>query len=183
MKVLFTGRKTRLGRALKAFTEEKLTKLERVLDTILDTHVILTLEKHTCLAEIIVKARTTKLTARAEGKTFQDAVVVCVDRLMAQAKKHHDRLRERRKRGHARPAPRRVASALGSRRASGDSDKRDGLVHMGRVPAKPMSVSEALLQARDSLDPFVVFLNEESQQISVIYKRSDGRFGLVETEV
>ncbi len=53
---------------------------------------------------------------------------------------------------------------------------------MGLVPAKPMSVTEALDQARDSRDPFVIFVNEESQQIAVIYKRSDGRFGLVETE-
>ncbi len=182
MKVLFTGRKTRLGRALKVFTEEKLTKLERVLATILDTHVILTLEKHNCLAEIIVKARTVKLTARAEGETFQDAVMVCVDRLMAQAKKHHDRIRERRKRGRERTPARRTASARGKRRASGEGGERADVVHMGRIPAKPMSVTEALVQARDSRDPFVVSLNEESQQITVIYKRSDGRFGLVETE-
>ena len=182
MKVLFTGRKTRLGRALKAFTEEKLSKLERVTDTILDTHVILTLEKHSCLAEIIVKVRTAKLTARAEGETFQDAVNICVDRLMAQAKKHHDRIRERRKRGRERTAPRRTTSTRRNRRVSPESGDQGGVVHMGRVPAKPMSVTEALVQARDSRDPFVVYLNEESQQISVIYKRSDGRFGLVETE-
>ena len=180
MKVLFTGRKTRLGRALKAFTEEKLTKLERVLDTILDTHVILTLQKRSCLAEIIVKARTVKLTARADAETFQDAVIVCVDRLMAQAKKHHDRIRGRRKRG--RTASRRIASTRVNRRSSGKSGEPAGVVHMGLVPAKPMSVTEALVQARGSRDPFVVFVNEESQQIAVIYKRSDGRFGLVETE-
>ena len=182
MKVLFTGRKTRIGRALKAFTEEKLTKLERVLDAILDAHVILSLEKHRCLAEIIFKARTVTLTARAEGDTFQDAVMLCVDRLMAQAKKHHDRMRDRRKGGRERTAPRRLAPGRGNRRGSGDGDARAGVVRMGRVPAKPMSVTEALLQARSSRDPFVVFLNEESQQIAVIYKRSDGRFGLVEPE-
>ncbi|MCZ6696030.1 MAG: ribosome-associated translation inhibitor RaiA [Acidobacteria bacterium] len=183
MKVLFTGRKTRIGVALKVFTEEKLAKIERVLDAMLDTHVILTLEKHSCLAEIIFKARTVTLTARGEGHTFQDAVMVCVDRLMAQAKKHHDRKRKRRERGRERGAPRRLAPGRGKRRASGDGDARASVVRMGRVPAKPMSVTEALLQARDLPDPFVVFLNEESQRIAVIYKRSDGRFGLVEPEL
>ena len=182
MKVLFTGRKTRIGRSLKVFTEEKLAKIDRVLDAILDTHVILTLEKHSCLAEIIFKARTVTLTARGKGHTFQDAVMMCVDRLMARAKKHHDRIRERRKRGRERTVPRRLAPGRGKRRASGAGDERDGVVRMGRVPAKPMSVTEALLQARGSADPFVIFLNEESQQIAVIYKRSDGRFGLVEPE-
>ncbi len=182
MKILFTGRKTRPNRALKTFAEDKLAKLERVLDVVLEAHVILTLEKHTCHAEIIVKARTATLTARGQGEAFQDAVLVCVDRLMAQAKKHRDRLRQRRKRGAARDRLGRLAAPSRETPPSGDGGERPRVVRMGRIPAKPMSLDEALLQVRGSRDPFVVFLNAESQQIAVLYKRTDGRFGLVETE-
>jgi putative sigma-54 modulation protein len=180
MKILFTGRKTRPNRALREFAEEKLAKLERLLDVVIDAHVILSLEKHRCLAEIIVKARTTTLTARAEAKSFQEAIISCVERLLAQAKKHHDRMREHHKR--ARAPRRRAAPSFDEELRGGDGGEPSTVVRMGRISAKPMSVDEALLHARGSRDPFVVFLNAESHQIAVLYKRRDGRFGLFEAE-
>jgi putative sigma-54 modulation protein len=182
MKILFTGRKARPNRALRDFAEEKLAKLERVLDVVIDAHVILSLEKHRCIAEVIVKARTATLTARAEAKSFQEAVISCVDRLLAQAKKHHDRMRERHKRGRVRAPRRRVAPSFDEELRGGDGGEPSTVVRMGRISARPMSVDEALLHARRSRDPFVVFLNAESNQIAVLYKRRDGRFGLFEAE-
>jgi putative sigma-54 modulation protein len=182
MKILFTGRKTRPNRALKTFIEEKLAKLDRVLDVALDAHVTLTLEKHRCLAEVLVKARTATLTARAEARSFQEAVILCIDRLHARAKKHHDRLRERGKRGASRAARWQGVPALGEVPRGGDRRLSARAVRMSRISAKPMSVEEALHQVRGSLDPFVVFLNAESQQIAVLYRRPDGRFHLFEAE-
>ncbi len=53
---------------------------------------------------------------------------------------------------------------------------------MGRVPVKPMSVEEALLLMQDSPHPFLVFRDADSQQVSVIFRRRDGHFGLIEPE-
>jgi len=35
---------------------------------------------------------------------------------------------------------------------------------------------------QDSHDPFLVFRDADSQQVSVIFRRRDGRFGLIEPE-
>ena len=53
---------------------------------------------------------------------------------------------------------------------------------MGRVPAKPMSVEEALLQVRASRESVLIFRNADSQQVAVLFRRADGRFGLIEEE-
>jgi putative sigma-54 modulation protein len=47
---------------------------------------------------------------------------------------------------------------------------------------KPMNVDEAALQLDLSNDPFLVFLNADSQQVNVLYTKNDGSFGLIEQE-
>jgi putative sigma-54 modulation protein len=45
-----------------------------------------------------------------------------------------------------------------------------------------MSLDEAVFEIQDSRDGFLVFRNADSQRISVLFRREDGRFGLVEPE-
>jgi ribosome hibernation promoting factor len=184
MTILFTGRKADLTPALKQFAESKLGKLERVLDDIQEAHVILELDKHRHRCETVVKSRTTTLTARADGGDFRVSVAQCVDRLVAQAKKHHGRLTGRSRREGARSSPRRARVAeLALALSPGEpAPEEHRVVRMGSVPVKPMSVDEALLQVRGSRDLFLVFRNTESQQVTVLFRRPDGRFGLVEAE-
>ena len=183
MKILFTGRKAYLDRSLKSFAEEKLGKLERVVNGIVDAHVILKVEKHRRLAEIVVKTRSNTLTARSEATEFREAIIRCVDRLVTQGRKHHGRSRQRR-RQHANTDTPRAAAALAIQNSpmSESDDGKPRVVRMGRIPAKPMSIDEALLQVRDSRDPFLVFTHVESQQVAVLFLRPDGRYGLVEAE-
>ena len=186
MTILFTGRKAHLTGPLKTFAEEKLAKLERVLDGVLDVHVILTLEKHRHLAEIVAKARTATLTAKAEAIEFQDSITECVSRLLAQAKKHRERLARERKRQGRRASPRRPGAAIPALAdlalAPPRRDDRPPVVRMGRIPVKPMSVEEALLQVQDARHPVLVFRDAESQQVSVLFRLQDGQYGLLEAE-
>ena len=184
MAILFTGRKAHLTPDLKEFTESKLGKLDRVLEDISDVHVILKLEKHRHLAEIVVKSRSATLTAKADATEFHDSIGLCVERLLAQAKRHQGRLTTRRRGRGAWTGPQRAVPAAeaaeGAEIISGDGGA--ALVRMGRVALRPMSLEEALQRARDSRHPLVVFRDADSSQVSVIFKRPDGQFGLVETE-
>jgi putative sigma-54 modulation protein len=181
MRLHFTGRKALLTSALRDFAATKLEKLEKVLGEVLDAHVVLTREKHRQGAEIVVKARTKTLTAKAEAAEFTDAVAACADRLLTQARRHTDRRNSRRKGRGPWETPRRRAADL----AAPDVAPADGIpeiVRMGRMAVRPMSVREALLRARDSQRPVLVFRDLASQQVAVIIRRPDGQYGLVETE-
>lgn len=185
MAIAYTGRKADLTPALKAFTEKKLGKLERFLEDVQDAHVILTLEKHRHLSEVVVKSRTATLTAKAEAADFRDSIGLCADRLLAQAKKHRERLAKERKREGMRSSPRGAGAGEGASFVPNPpADGADGpaVVRLGSMPAKPMSLEEALLQVRASRDPVLIFRNAESQQVAVLFRRADGRFALVEEE-
>jgi putative sigma-54 modulation protein len=49
-----------------------------------------------------------------------------------------------------------------------------------QVPAKPMSVAEALEQFRLSREPFFAFTNAGSGAVNVLYRRRAGGLGLIE---
>jgi putative sigma-54 modulation protein len=184
MTIIYTGRKAHLTSALKSFAEERLGKLHRFLGRVGEAHVIVSVEKHRHLVEIVLKGDGSALTAKAEAADFHEAIAVAVDRLVAQGKKHRERLARERKRQGRLASPRggfAPASPEPPLRPA-DGDGRAGLVRMGRIPSKPMSLDEALLQFRESGDPVLAFRDIESQQFAVIFRRPDGRFGLVEEE-
>lgn len=179
MTIVFTGRKADLTADLKSVAEKRLSKLERILHESPDVHVILTKEKHRHRIEILVRGRIGKLTARGQGAVMREALTEGIDRILAQGRKHH----EKRARGRTRRSSRGAAEA-GPVEVAPAGSESDGpsVVPMGRVPVKPMSVEEALLRIQDSPHPFLVFRDADSQQVSVIFRRRDGHFGLIEAE-
>ena len=183
MMIVYTGRQADLTDALKAFTEKKLAKLERFLNGSEDAHVILKVEKHRHLAEIVVKGWNSPLTARAETSDFRDSIGLCADRLLAQAKRQRERLSKERKRRGMRGTPRRPEMIpAGGPPLVAPGDDRPAVVRMGVIPAVPMTVEEAARQADRSPEPFLVFRNAESRLVAVLFRRADGRFGLIEEE-
>lgn len=181
MNILFTGRKAHLTATLKSFVETKLSKLSRVLDDILDVHVILKREKHRHVAEIIVRSRFATLAATAVGPEFRESAGHCIDRLLAQAKKHSGRLKARRRgRGAWTASRHHVQQPAGVEETS--DEVSINVVRMGRVPVRAISLREALDEAQGDGNPIVVFRNAESKGVAVIFLRPDGQFGLVEME-
>lgn len=179
MDIAYTGRKATLTPALKAAAVGKLQKLEKVLGDTLDARVILTREKHSQVAEIIVKARSLTLTAKGAGAEFTEAIGMAADRLMAQARRHADRRTARRKGTAPWKAGRRGKAAAPE---VAEPPPIPELVRLGRFRVLPMSVREALLRARDEGPEVLVFRDLASHQVSMLYLRPDGQYGLVETE-
>ena len=188
MPILFTGRKADLTPALREFAAEKLGKLARFAGDDPDAHVILTREKHRHVAEVVAHSRIGTLTARADAGDIEDALRACLSRVLAQAKKHRALRAREPKRRAMKASPR----ARGARRGAGVMMEGDGappgdddgtiVVPMGRVPVKPMSIEEAVLEMQASPESFLVFRDADTRRVAVLVRRADGRFGLIEPE-
>ncbi|HMS39028.1 MAG TPA: sigma 54 modulation/S30EA ribosomal C-terminal domain-containing protein, partial [Pyrinomonadaceae bacterium] len=49
-----------------------------------------------------------------------------------------------------------------------------------RYAVKPLTEEEAILNLNEQENQFLVFRNAENEQVSIIYKRKDGNYGLIE---
>jgi len=55
------------------------------------------------------------------------------------------------------------------------------IVRSKRISLKPMSSEEAVLQMNMLGHDFFVYTDAETEEFSIVYRRKDGRYGLIET--
>ena len=62
--------------------------------------------------------------------------------------------------------------------------RRNGpdIIRSTRLPVKPMSVEEAVMQMDLMSNEFLVFRNAATDSLSVVYRRKDGNYGLIAPE-
>ena len=181
MKLDITGRNIDITPAIRDFTKDKLAKLEKWIDEVLEAHAILSVEKHRHIAEIVVKGRHHTFTGADETGDLYASIGNVVDKLEKQARRLKDKVAGRRK--HARP----TTQAVGLPVAGDDGDGVAGgnvgpprIIRTTQYRMKPMSVEDAALALVDSDQEFLVFREARSQRISVMYRRRDGNLGLIE---
>jgi putative sigma-54 modulation protein len=144
--------------------------------------VILSVAKERHVAEITLKADHVTLFAQEETHDLYSAIDLALDKLEHQAQKLKEK-RESHKGGAGgrggEPVEVAPSVLVTDRQASGSGPE---VIRSQRVPAKPMSVEDAVDQLATSRDDFLVFINAADQRLVVLYLRKDGNYGLIEPE-
>ena len=183
MNIDIAGRHVEITRALRSFVEDKLRKLESLLDGPSKAHVVLAIEKHRHLAEIQVKSRTALLSGAKETEDLKASINEVVERLEGQARKHKEKLRGNKKRqgrkiaaAEEAPVPRRRSKPQPA------TDARTPLVQSERYRLKPLSAEDAAMELEDSGGDLLVYRDARTYRVNVVYRRRDGNFGHVDPE-
>ena len=103
MDTQFTARHFDANDSLRSFASQRLSKLERFYDGIVDAHVILTEDDHPVTnksAEINMNVYQQRLSAQDSASTFEEAIDNCVERLRRQVLKYKDKLKSKDKNYH-----------------------------------------------------------------------------------
>ena len=187
MKLDITGRHIDITPAIRDFTRDKLAKLERWIDDVMEAHVVLCVEKHRHQAEIVIKGRHHTYTGTEETGDMYVSIGNVVEKIEKQARRLKEKAVARRK--HARSAKEAVQmipvppepSTNGGRPAEPQAG-RPRVIRNGAYRMKPMSREDAVLEFQDSDREFLVFRDARSQRIKVMYRRKDGNLGLIDPE-
>lgn len=194
MQVNVTFRHMEATNALRQHAEKRLRRIAKYVHRPIDAHVILSVVKRRHIAEIILNADRTTLNAREETDDLYSAIDLAGDKVEQRARKHTDKLKS-----HKLPPPSRRPRVIeppptvtsddgpGLRMDVLRSDsfgRRRGpeVIHTKRLPVKPMSVEEAVMQMDLMSNEFLVFRNAANDSLSVVYRRKDGHYGLIEPE-
>jgi putative sigma-54 modulation protein len=186
MQVHITGRQVAITPALRKFTEEKLKKVEKLLGGPIEAHVVLAVEKRRHLAEIQVKSRTALLSGERETEDLYVSIGDVVDKLERQALKHKEKLTNRKKRDGRRiagslPAPE-VPVAPKRQAKSGAAPRAPRILPSDRYRLKPLSAEDAAMELDSAGGDLLVFRDDQTYRVNVVYRRKDGDFGLVDPE-
>ena len=177
MDVDFTGRQVNVTAGLRQYTHQRLRKLDRLLPGDPKLHVILTAEKRGRTAEITATFPDQTLVSVMEAVDNRGAIKGALDKLERQAVRRLARRRTKKRR--PKPTANITLNVFQSSRV--DHEERVA-IESERFPVKPMSVEEAIQSLAAVTGGLVVFRNSESERVNVIYRRPDGKLGLVEPE-
>ena len=179
MEVSVTFRHLEPTAALKDYATDKVERIcSKYLRFPLEASVILSVTKQRQMAEINVHAKHFDISAHETTGDLYSAIDLALDKLEAQLRRHKDRINHHKGRQPASGEPKTVAVEVF------DVEERDAggvprIIEKDNIPAKPLSIDDAILQLELNHAEFLVFWNSGTESISVIYKRRDGNYGLI----
>lgn len=184
MKFNIRGENLEVTRALRNYTEKKVSKLERYFENPPASEVYVNMEVHQNEHKIEVTIPMSGLLLRAEEKHIDmyAAIDLVVEKLERQIRKHKTKINRKFRQTGLRNAlaSKKVVNghALNEREEEEDIE----IVRTKRFNLKPMDTEEAILQMDMLGHNFFVFSNAESGDTNVVYRRKDGKYGLIEPE-
>lgn len=171
MKVKIVERHMVPSAALRSYVVERANGLERYFDRIVSIDSTLSVEKERQIADFHAHLTNRKvIAAREESSDMYASIDKAIDRLKRQIVKYKDHLNDR------------GSTAFSATRTPGIDtglDHRE-IIRTNTYFHKPMSPEEAALQLDALEKDFLVFINVESDQVSIVYHRRDENYGLIE---
>lgn len=175
MKITYTARKVNLKDNFKELCEKKLSKYDKIFSEDAAASVVVTLYKNRQTVEVTVNDNGIIFRAEDTQDEMNDALDKVVDSLGRQLRKNKTRLARR-----LRDNIDKVSLLLPDEDIE---DEEEFDIRYKTIPVKPVSVEEAILEMNLLSHDFFVFINAETDETNVVYKRKNGTYGLLEPEV
>ena len=175
MKITYTARKVNLRDNFKERCEKKLAKFNKIFSEDAIANVVVTLEKNRQTVEITIRDNRMVYRAESTQPEMNDALDRVIDILMRQIRKNKTRLEKRIKSGGS-------LDLLTAELPQGTEEPEEDyqVVRKKQVLIKPISVDEAILEMNMINHDFFMFINAETDEVNVVYKREGGNYGLLE---
>lgn len=176
MRITMYGKNIDVTAGIKSMLEKKMSKLDKYFNPDVEATATMSTQKGKHILEVTIPINGTILRAEEATDDMYASIDLAVDKLEGQLRKHKTKL-EKKMKDHASIRIN-FASVVEEPRFEEPS-----VVKTKRFPIKPMSPDEASLQMDLLGHNFYVFLNSESDEVNVVYKRKDGNYGLIEPTV
>jgi len=176
MEITVTFRHIDASESLKAYAEEKVSKMDKYFDFPVEAHIVLAVEKFRRSADVTLNVNGTLIKGVVETEDMYSAIDQVMDKIEKQVKRNRDKMRDRR----AEARKNETAQGRGEPEEVADSGTEELRIEVEKIVAKPMDAEEAAMQFNLSQQDFMVFRNSHSREINVIYRRKDGNLGLME---
>lgn len=184
MKYNIRGENLEVTGAIRDYVEKKISKLERYFDTppTSEVHVNLSVYNDEQQIEVTIPMKDLLLRAEEQHIDLYAAIDLVVAKLERQIRKYKTKVnRKFRQKG----APKHIFAELEKEANQAVLEKEENddeleIVRTKRFNLKPMDSEEAVLQMDMLGHTFYVFTNAVTDDTNVVYRRRDGKYGLIE---
>lgn len=171
MQIAVTFRHMEADEGVKEYVKEKVQRLKKFIENPREAHVVLSVEKFRYSAELTIVRDGLTLNSEGRDRDLYAAVDQMADKMDRQIRERRDKVR--RKRGNS------LASEIAMTgkeepvrrgRAVGMSSR----IRRRYIPAKPMSLEEAVAQLKLSGENALFFINSSSGEMNALHRNNGG---------
>lgn len=173
MKVQTIGKNVTVTDALKSYTEKRLNKVDKYFEKTPDIKVVYTSQKLSKKVEITVYAADLLVRSEVATEDMYESVDKATDILVNQIVKQKAKLKKRNNK----------SIRYESFSTNEEVEDQRQIIKRKTIELTPMFEEEAIMQMELLNHDMFVFLDGATDTIKVLYRRKDGQYGLIDTEL
>ena len=174
MKFVIIGRNIDVTPGLRSAVEDKIGRLEKYFDPSTEVHVTLSVERENQKVEVTIPVKGTIIRSEQVSTDMYVSIDLVEEIIERQLKKYRTKIIDKHQSGgnpDKQYAPEEV------------EEEEIKIVRTKRFDLKPMYAEDACMQMDLLGHDFYVFINAETDQVNVVYKRKGETYGLIEPEI
>lgn len=179
MKIKIFGKNIKVTDAIKADIEKKLGKLNKYLAEDTDVNVTVSVDKEDQKVEVTIPVKGNIIRAEETSTDMYASIDMVEETIERQLIKYKKKVIDKKKAARENFK----ADFFDADYDYDDDDEGVQIVKTKRFGIKPMDPEEACIQMDLIGHSFFVFLNAETDEVNVVYKRKNGTYGLIEPEL
>ncbi len=174
MKVNIYGKNMQLTEALKEATIKKVERLDKFFQKDVEAKVVLSIERKNQKVEVTIPFNGRIARVEESSDDMYNSIDEAVESLEQQLRKYKTKLQDKK---HSSESIK-----FENFESLDVAENEFKVVKTKKFAIKPMNIEEAVLQMDLLKHNFFVFLNADSEEVNVVYKRKDNNYGLIEPE-
>ena len=175
IKFIIRGQKVEITEAIKNYIVEKIGRLEKYFNSpeSLTATVVARIRGNSQIVEVTIPTNNTILRCEVESEDLYASIDLVSDKLERQIRKNKTRIKKKVKV---------EVTDFGfiDFKVAKEENDTNKIVKRKTIDNKPMSEEEAILQMNLLGHEFFVFENIDSHTTSVLYRRKDGNYGIID---
>lgn len=174
MKFVIVGKNIDVTPGLKSAVEDKLGKLEKYFSEDTTVHVTLGVERNDQKIEVTIPVKGSIIRSEQVSSDMYVSIDLVEEIIERQLKKYKNRIVDKHQ----------AAASFNKSFVEEfvDDEEEVNISRIKRFDIKPMYPEDACVQMELLGHNFFVFMNADTDQVNVVYKRKDNSYGLIEPE-
>ena len=175
MRITISGRNIELTEGLKQAVEEKLSKLEKFFKPDTDVYVTLSVEKDRQKIEVTIPMKGSYIRSEQVSSDMYVSIDLVEEVIERQLKKYRTKLVTKQQNAAA-------VFKQDFLDEKSEDDEEIKIIRTKKFDMKPMYPEDACVEMELLGHDFYVFINAETEDVNVVYKRKGNTYGLIEPE-
>lgn len=177
MQIKMRGEKIKITPAIDSYVSEKVGKLDKYFENPkeISANILVRIRGIEQIVEVTIPIKNAVIRAEERSKDLYEAIDLVVDKLERQIRKNKTKIQK--KKNKVRLPEFNIDYQIEEK-----EETKGKIVKEKIIETKPMSREEAILQMELVDHDFYVFKDDKTLETSVVYRRKDGNYGVIDAK-